>query len=66
VEFIYFGISYDNPCSPLSFSLLPAPGSRASLIPFTMGSDRGMGIVDDVVYQVGDMLEKRSDGLLVL
>jgi hypothetical protein len=33
VKFIYFGISYDNPCSPLSFSLLPAPGSRASLIP---------------------------------
>jgi hypothetical protein len=27
VEFIYFGISYDNPCSPLSFSLLPTPGS---------------------------------------
>jgi hypothetical protein len=33
VEFIYFGISYDNPYSPLSFSLLPAPGSRASHIP---------------------------------
>jgi hypothetical protein len=31
-EFIYFGISYDNPCSPLSFSPLPAPGSRASHI----------------------------------
>jgi hypothetical protein len=28
VEFIYFGISYNNPYSPL-----PAPGSRASLIP---------------------------------
>jgi hypothetical protein len=27
VKFIYFGISYDNPCSPLSFSLLPAPRS---------------------------------------
>jgi hypothetical protein len=27
VEFIYFGISYDNPCSPLSFSPLPAPRS---------------------------------------
>jgi hypothetical protein len=52
VKFIYFGISYDNPCSPLSLSLLPAlfipaprspllaPGSRASHIPLTglMGS----------------------------
>jgi hypothetical protein len=27
VKFIYFGISYDNPCSPLSLSLLPAPRS---------------------------------------
>jgi hypothetical protein len=27
VKFIYFGISYDNPCSPLSFSLLSAPCS---------------------------------------
>jgi hypothetical protein len=27
VEFIYFGISYDNPYSLLSFSLLPAPRS---------------------------------------
>jgi hypothetical protein len=30
VEFFYFGISYDNPCSPLSFSPLPAPSSRTS------------------------------------
>jgi hypothetical protein len=36
VKFIYFGISYDNPCSPLSLSLLPAPGSRASHIPFVL------------------------------
>jgi hypothetical protein len=27
VTFIYFRISYDNPCSPLPFSLLPAPRS---------------------------------------
>jgi hypothetical protein len=27
VKFIYFAISYDNPYSPLSFSLLPAPRS---------------------------------------
>jgi hypothetical protein len=27
VKFIYFGISYDNPCSPLSLSLLLAPRS---------------------------------------
>jgi hypothetical protein len=27
VKFIYFGISYDNPYSPLSFSLFPAPRS---------------------------------------
>jgi hypothetical protein len=27
VKFIYFGISYDNPCSLLSLSLLPAPRS---------------------------------------
>jgi hypothetical protein len=27
VKFIYFGISYNNPCSPLSLSLLPAPCS---------------------------------------
>jgi hypothetical protein len=32
VEFFYFGISYDNPCSLLSFSLLPAPGSRTSFV----------------------------------
>jgi hypothetical protein len=38
VEFIYFGISDDNPRSPLSFSPLPAPGSRASLI-------RGIGVI---------------------
>jgi hypothetical protein len=27
VKFIYFGISYNNPYSPLSLSLLPAPRS---------------------------------------
>jgi hypothetical protein len=27
VKFTYFGISYNNPCSPLSLSLLPAPRS---------------------------------------
>jgi hypothetical protein len=35
VKFFYFGISYDNPCSPLSFSPLPlpAPGSRTNFVP---------------------------------
>jgi hypothetical protein len=30
VEFFYFGISYDNPCSLLSFSPLPTPSSRTN------------------------------------
>jgi hypothetical protein len=28
VEFFYFEISYDNPCSLLSFSPLPTPHSK--------------------------------------
>jgi hypothetical protein len=28
VEFFNLWISYDNPCSPLSFSLLPTPRSK--------------------------------------
>jgi hypothetical protein len=32
VKFIFFWVSYDNPCSMLSFSPLPAPGSRTCLI----------------------------------
>jgi hypothetical protein len=56
VEFIYFGISYDNPCSLLSLSLLPAPRSPLQAHVLASSADDCSLLILDVRLNHGHQL----------
>jgi hypothetical protein len=53
---MYFGIFYDNPCSPLSFSLLPA--SRSPLQAHVLASSKDQERT--CLFQITQSLEKHT------